>query len=99
MSESSPSREDLDNSSGIILIEFGSDFCGYCQAAENLILQALSENPEVKHGPIKILFTPDEETGRGTEKVDLKKFLKLVRNYLKDTKNILKSMVNTMNYV
>lgn len=30
-------------------------------------------HPEVKHGVIKILFTPDEEVGRGTEKVDLKK--------------------------
>jgi tripeptide aminopeptidase len=30
-------------------------------------------NKEVKHGIVKILFTPDEEVGRGTEKVDLKK--------------------------
>ena len=30
-------------------------------------------NKEVKHGTIKLLFTPDEEVGRGTEKVDLKK--------------------------
>ena len=30
-------------------------------------------HPEVKHGTIKILFTPDEEVGRGTDKVDLKK--------------------------
>ena len=30
-------------------------------------------HPEVKHGPIKICFTPDEEVGRGTEKIDLKK--------------------------
>jgi tripeptide aminopeptidase len=30
-------------------------------------------HPEVKHGAIKILFTPDEEVGRGTEKVDLVK--------------------------
>jgi tripeptide aminopeptidase len=30
-------------------------------------------HPEVKHGPIKICFTPDEETGRGTEKINLKK--------------------------
>ena len=30
-------------------------------------------HPEVKHGPVKICFTPDEETGRGTEKIDLKK--------------------------
>lgn len=33
----------------------------------------LMENPEVKHGTIKILFTPDEEIGRGVDKVDLKK--------------------------
>ncbi|NEU09266.1 peptidase T [Flavihumibacter sp. R14] len=30
-------------------------------------------HPEVKHGTIKILFTPDEEIGRGVEKADLKK--------------------------
>lgn len=29
--------------------------------------------PEIKHGTIKILFTPDEEIGRGVDKVDLKK--------------------------
>lgn len=33
----------------------------------------LVENPEVKHGEIKILFTPDEEIGQGTAKVDIKK--------------------------
>src|SRR5205085_11490308 len=33
----------------------------------------LMKHPEVKHGTIKILFTPDEEVGKGTEKVDLKK--------------------------
>ncbi|SFH13670.1 peptidase T [Pedobacter insulae] len=30
-------------------------------------------NPQVKHGTIKILFTPDEEIGRGVDKVDLQK--------------------------
>lgn len=33
----------------------------------------LVNHPEVKHGEIKILFTPDEEVGRGTAHVDLKK--------------------------
>jgi len=33
----------------------------------------LTKNPHIKHGPIKILFTPDEEIGRGVDKVDLKK--------------------------
>ena len=35
--------------------------------------QFLVKNPQVKHGTIKILFTPDEEIGRGVDKVDLKK--------------------------
>lgn len=30
-------------------------------------------HPEIKHGTIKILFTPDEEVGRGADKVDLQK--------------------------
>lgn len=33
----------------------------------------LMEHPEIQHGTIKILFTPDEEVGRGTEKLNLKK--------------------------
>jgi len=35
--------------------------------------QFLIDNPQIKHGAIKILFTPDEEIGRGVDKVDLKK--------------------------
>ena len=31
------------------------------------------KNPQIKHGVIKILFTPDEEIGRGVDKADLKK--------------------------
>ena len=33
----------------------------------------LVSHPELKHGTIKILFTPDEEIGRGVDKADLKK--------------------------
>jgi tripeptide aminopeptidase len=33
----------------------------------------LIQNPQIKHGTIKILFTPDEEIGRGVDKVNLKK--------------------------
>jgi tripeptide aminopeptidase len=33
----------------------------------------LVRNPQIKHGTIKILFTPDEEIGRGVNKVDIKK--------------------------
>lgn len=33
----------------------------------------LVTHPEIKHGTLKILFTPDEEVGQGTAKLDLKK--------------------------
>ncbi len=37
-------------------------------AANHLML-----HPEIKHGKIRILFTPDEEIGRGADHVDMKK--------------------------
>ena len=33
----------------------------------------LMKNKNIEHGTIKILFTPDEEVGRGTEHLDIKK--------------------------
>ncbi|MEI8053623.1 MAG: peptidase T [Bacteroidota bacterium] len=38
------------------------------QAAKTLI-----ENPSIKHGDVKIVFTPDEEVGKGTAKIDMEK--------------------------
>lgn len=38
------------------------------------IAEYFIQNPNIKHGAIKICFTPDEEVGRGTEKFDLEKF-------------------------
>jgi tripeptide aminopeptidase len=35
------------------------------------LLQFYSVNPTVPHGTLKILFTPDEEIGRGVDKADL----------------------------
>lgn len=37
-------------------------------------LNYLITHPEIKHGTIKICFTPDEEVGRGAEKFDVQKF-------------------------
>ena len=48
-----------DDKAGIAII---MDFANY-----------LITHPEIKHGTIKILFTPDEEIGEGTVKIDLKK--------------------------
>jgi tripeptide aminopeptidase len=35
--------------------------------------QTILSNPSIKHGEIKILFTPDEEVGKGTAKIDMQK--------------------------
>jgi len=48
-----------DNKAGVAEIMVAADY--------------LMHHPEIKHGTIKILFTPDEEIGRGVDKVDLKK--------------------------
>ena len=36
-------------------------------------VQQMTLNPELPHGEIKILFTPDEEIGRGVDKVNIEK--------------------------
>lgn len=37
-------------------------------------MKVLKNNPEIKHGKIRIGFTPDEEIGRGANKFDVEKF-------------------------
>jgi tripeptide aminopeptidase len=47
-----------------------------CKAGLAEIVSAakyLMDNPDIRHGTIKLLFTPDEEIGRGVDKVDLEK--------------------------
>ncbi len=38
------------------------------------VVQTLIGNPEIKHGELRIAFTPDEEVGRGTDFFDVKGF-------------------------
>lgn len=37
-------------------------------------MEYLINNPQIKHGPVRVGFTPDEEIGRGAHKFDVKKF-------------------------
>ncbi len=37
-------------------------------------MEYLVQHPEIKHGVIKVAFTPDEEIGRGAHKFDVEKF-------------------------
>lgn len=70
---------DLKNMKGYdIITSDGSTLLGAdnkCGVAEIIdAVNYLITHPEVKHGDIKICFTPDEEVGRGTEHFDVKKF-------------------------
>lgn len=40
-------------------------------AIEVVLAKVLLEHPEIKHGPIKLAFTPDEEVGGGARDLDL----------------------------
>ncbi len=37
-------------------------------------VETLATHPEIKHGAVKVAFTPDEEIGRGPDLFDVKKF-------------------------
>jgi tripeptide aminopeptidase len=62
--------EDIITASGTTLL--GADDKAGVAVIMDLV-HFLVNNPEVKHGEIKILFTPEEEIGRGVNKVDMKK--------------------------
>lgn len=61
---------DIITASGLTLLgaDDKSGVAAIMQAADYLI-----SHPEIKHGTIRILFTPDEEIGEGTEKLDMQK--------------------------
>ncbi|GAA3567802.1 peptidase T [Snuella lapsa] len=48
------------------------DKAGVCEIVS--AMEYLIQHPEIKHGPIRIGFTPDEEIGRGAHKFDVEKF-------------------------
>lgn len=57
-----PTREDIDRLPGAVLLEFGTDWCGYCRAAKRLIDRALMDHPQVQH--IKVEDGPGRPLGR-----------------------------------
>ena len=48
------------------------DKAGICEIIS--AMEYLIQHPEIKHGTIRIGFTPDEEIGRGAHKFEVKKF-------------------------
>lgn len=62
--------DDIITASGLTLL--GADDKAGVAIIMDLAKQ-LTDNPSIKHGDIRILFTPDEEIGRGVDKLDMNK--------------------------
>jgi thioredoxin 1 len=55
-------RADIDALPGLVALDFGTNWCGYCRSAEPDIDAALSSKPEVQH--IKVEDGPGRKLGR-----------------------------------
>ena len=57
-----PDRAAVDAMSGVVAVDFGTNWCGYCKAAEHLIDEALTDYPSVTH--LKAEDGPGRPLGR-----------------------------------
>ncbi len=44
-----PARAEIDCLRGLSLLQFGTNWCGHCQAAQSPVSEALADHPEVRH--------------------------------------------------
>lgn len=52
-SPNAPTREQVDGLDGPAVLEFGTNWCGHCRAAQPVIDKALQQKPEVRHMAIE----------------------------------------------
>lgn len=57
-----PSQADVQAMQGLTLLEFGTEWCGHCRAAQPLIAQALASQPHWQH--CKVEDGPGRPLGR-----------------------------------
>jgi thioredoxin 1 len=60
--ESAPTRAEVDALPGATVIEFGTNWCGYCIAAQPHIAEAMADHPQLRH--LKIEDGPGRPLGR-----------------------------------
>lgn len=76
-SPKAPTRAELDALPGVTVVEFGTDWCGYCQGAQSSIAKALAPHAALRH--LKIEDGPGRPLGRSF-KVKLWPTLVLMRD-------------------
>jgi thioredoxin 1 len=47
--DAAPTREEVDRMPGFVLLEFGTDWCGFCRAAQPQVASLLRDHPQVRH--------------------------------------------------
>lgn len=61
-SQSAPTRDEVDSLEGVTLLEFGTDWCGHCRAAQPMVSTVLVDYPHVRL--FKIEDGPGKPLGR-----------------------------------
>jgi thioredoxin 1 len=60
--EQAPSRDDIDRGTGLVLLEFGTDWCPICRALAPYVSALLQQHPQVRH--VKVEDGPGRPLGR-----------------------------------
>lgn len=48
-SADAPTRDDIDATTGVLVLEFGTNWCGHCQAAQPLLRAAIEGRQDLTH--------------------------------------------------
>jgi thioredoxin 1 len=57
-----PARAEVDASTGLTLLEFGTTWCGHCRAAQPALAEVLPQHPQWRH--FKVEDGPGRSLGR-----------------------------------
>ena len=60
--EAAPTRDQIDDLPGAVVLNFGTNWCGYCNAARPVISAAFAAHGDVRH--IKVEDGPGRRLGR-----------------------------------